>query len=383
MLLMKLFNTATEMNQNALKNAPSHPLKTQETQLPVQWYVDDDIYALEQQHLFSSAANYIGHRLMVPNSGDYQVLPWTGNAKILVHAKNDLHLMSNICRHRQAVMLTDTGNAQNIVCPLHRWTYDLQGTLLGAPHFDENPCLHLRSQALQEWQGLLFDCKHSIADTLANLGCKDAFNFTGFQFESMKVEHYPFNWKTFMEAYLEDYHVGSFHPGLNQFVDCDALSWDFGAHFSAQTVGFKSANGKTGSAIYEKWHQAANQFSSEQPKHGAIWFALYPFVMIEWYPNVLVVSHLIPQGTHQCTNVTEFYYPEEIALFEPDYIKAQQDAYFETALEDKEICQRMHDGRRALYAQGIDERGPYQHPMETGLAHFHAWYRSQMEAHLS
>jgi len=31
-------------------------------------------------------------------------------------------------------MLTGKGNAQNIVCPIHRWTYDLQGELLGAPH---------------------------------------------------------------------------------------------------------------------------------------------------------------------------------------------------------------------------------------------------------
>jgi hypothetical protein len=31
---------------------------------------------------------------------------------------------------------------------------------------------------------------------------------------------------------------------------------------------------------------------------------------------------------------------------------------------------------------GKDERGPYQHPMETGLEHFHQWYRTQMEPHL-
>lgn len=352
------------------------------SQLPVKWYVDDAVYALEAQYLFASSPNYIGHTLMTPNSGDYQVLTWADNAKVLVNQNNQPHLMSNICRHRQAIMLEGKGNTPNIVCPLHRWTYDLQGQLLGAPHFEENPCLHLRRQSLQNWQGLLFDSERNISDELAQLGCKEAFNFSGYQFESMKIEHYNFNWKTFIEAYLEDYHVGPFHPGLNQFVDCDELNWDFGDNFSAQTVGFKQNKGKSGSAIYDTWHKVASEYGGETPKHGAIWFAYYPFVMIEWYPNVLVVSHLIPQGTHQCTNVTEFYYPEDIALFEPDYIKAQQAAYFETAIEDKDICQRMHDGRRALYAQGIDERGPYQHPMETGLAHFHAWYRSQMAAHL-
>jgi dTDP-D-glucose 4,6-dehydratase len=42
----------------------------------------------------------------------------------------------------------------------------------------------------------------------------------------------------------------------------------------------------------------------------------------------------------------------------------------------------MHDGRHALFAQNIDERGPYQHPMETGMEHFHQWYRQQMQQHI-
>jgi phenylpropionate dioxygenase-like ring-hydroxylating dioxygenase large terminal subunit len=98
---------------------------------------------------------------------------------------------------------------------------------------------------------------------------------------------------------------------------------------------------------------------------------------------VLVVSHIIPQGVDACMNVVEFYYPEDIALFESEYVAAQKTAYHETAIEDQDICQRMHDGRRALFAQGLDERGPYQHPMETGLAHFHQWYRAQLAPHIA
>jgi len=104
--------------------------------------------------------------------------------------------------------------------------------------------------------------------------------------------------------------------------------------------------------------------------------------MVEWYPQVLVVSHLIPRGTNACSNVVEFYYPEDIALFEREFMEAGQAAYQETALEDKEICQRMHDGRSALHNQGIDERGPYQHPMESGLEHFHRWMHAQLDSHL-
>ncbi len=359
-------------------------------QLPVNWYLSPEIYALEQKHLFEHAPQYVGHACMIPNTGDYRSLDWQHNAQALVNHQGQAQLVSNICRHRQAVMLNGSGNTNHIVCPLHRWTYDLEGKLLGAPHFEQNPCLHLEQQPLNSWQGLLFKSKPdsqrcyrlNIAEKLKNLGCKQDFDFTGYMFESAIVDHYDFNWKTFIEVYLEDYHVGPFHPGLNQFVNCEQLNWEFGEDYSVQTVGYKPLPEYSLSPTYKTWQDAVTQYQQgTPPKYGAIWFVLYPFLMIEWYPNVLVVSHIVPTGVNTCKNVVEFYYPEDIALFEREYVKAQQAAYFETAVEDKEICQRMQDGRYALYMAGKDERGPYQHPMETGLEHFHRWYRKQMEAH--
>ncbi len=366
-------------------------LPLQHAQLPVDWYASAEVYTLEQTHLFDRFPQYVGHQCMIPQSGDYRTLDWMQHAMTLVNQQGQPRLMSNICRHRQAVMLKGQGQTQHIVCPLHRWTYDLGGKLLGAPHFPQTPCLSLEQYTLTQWQGLLFKTTVSqaktkglqIAEALKQLGCKQSFDFTSYHFESAIVEHYDFNWKTFIEVYLDDYHDGPFHPGLNQFVDCDELNWELGEHYSVQTVGYKPLPDYSLSPVYKQWQQAVTDYQAGTvPTYGAIWFVLYPFLMIEWYPNVLVVSHLLPTGVDTCQNVVEFYYPEDIALFEQAYIKAQQAAYFETAQEDKEICQRMHDGRKALYQLGKDERGPYQHPMETGLEHFHRWYRTQMAAYL-
>ena len=74
----------------------------------------------------------------------------------------------------------------------------------------------------------------------------------------------------------------------------------------------------------------------------------------------------------------EFYYPEEIALFEREFVEAQREAYFETAIEDDEIAERMDAGRLALMQRGVCEVGPYQSPMEDGMQHFHEWYRRMM-----
>ena len=92
----------------------------------------------------------------------------------------------------------------------------------------------------------------------------------------------------------------------------------------------------------------------------------------------MIVSTLIPHGVDRTTNVIEFYYPEEIALFEREFVEAEQAAYLETAAEDDEIAERMDAGRHALYKLGRNEVGPYQSPMEDGMQHFHEFLRREL-----
>src|SRR5258708_36386421 len=100
--------------------------------------------------------------------------------------------------------------------------------------------------------------------------------------------------------------------------------------------------------------------------------------LLEWYPNVLVVSHLITRQARRKSNVVEFYYPDEIALVERELVEAQQAAYLETAIEDNVLCERMDRGRRALYEEGLDDAGPYQSPMEDAEVHFHEWLHKHL-----
>lgn len=44
------------------------------------------------------------------------------------------------------------GHEKVISCPLHKWTWQTDGTMIGAPQFDENPCLHLKSWELSNWR---------------------------------------------------------------------------------------------------------------------------------------------------------------------------------------------------------------------------------------
>ena len=357
---------------------PQH-LKPAHAQLPVSWYFDPEIFALEKKKLFDAAAGYVGHELMVPNAGDYHTLDWLDNAKMLVRNASGVELLSNVCRHRQAIMLEGRGNTQNIVCPLHRWTYDLRGELLGAPHFAETPCRNLGAQALSNWNGLLFAGPRDPRQDLAGVSLAGDFDFSGHVLDRVLVEDYACNWKTFIEVYLEVYHVEPFHPGLSNFADCNNFSVEYGDNWSLQIVAAKAGLTRPGTPVYRRWHEACLKYlDGRQPRRGALWMTYFPGIMLEWYPHVLVVSHLIPRSPTLTTNVVEFYYPEEIALFEREFVEAEQAAYAETAAEDGDLCLRMDRGRRALWVQGLDDAGPSPSPMEDAMLHFHEWVHRQL-----
>ena len=378
------------------------------SQLPVSSYFDPALYQREMQTIFLQGPRYVGHALSVPIVGDYYALPQEQEGRALVRNAGGVELISNVCRHRQALMLkgrdslihpvTENGRqvasgGGNIVCPLHRWTYSgantgvtqtQVGSLIGAPHFDQDPCLNLKNYPLQEWNGLLFEHNgRNVAVDLAGMGPRAALDFDGFVLDKVVMHECNYNWKTFIEVYLEDYHVGPFHPGLGKFVTCDDLSWQFADNYSVQTVGVAAqlarGDSSAGSPVYARWQKALLDYrNGVAPQQGAIWLTYYPHIMVEWYPHVLTVSTLHPMGPNKTMNMVEFYYPEEIAAFEREFVEAQQAAYNETCLEDDEIGERMDAGRAALYARGDDEAGPYQSPMEDGMPHFHNWYRRQM-----
>jgi choline monooxygenase len=354
--------------------------------IPTHTYFDFDIYQIEQERIFKKEPIYVGCDKLTANKGDYFSLKNEEDARILVRSGDGVNLLSNVCRHRQAVMLQGNGNAENIVCPLHRWTYENNGTLLGAPRFDKNPCRNLRSFPLQSWNSLLFEQNvRSISESMTTIdpNVLKKIDLSSYRFDRALHLKCDYNWKTFIEFYLEDYHVDAFHPGLSNFVDCDQLRWNFGEWYSVQTVGIKDTLRFSGQTeTYRAWQTAvADYYGEKLPEFGAIWVYIYPNVMIEWYPMVLVVSTITPDGPQRTLNQVEFYHPEDIMLFDPQFAagaRSGADAYLETAQEDDEIGRRMQLGRKALWKRGASDVGPYQSPLEDGMVHFHTLYRKSL-----
>ncbi len=74
--------------------------------------------------------------------------------------------------------------------------------------------------------------------------------------DHVELHECNYNWKTFIEVYLEDYHVGPFHPGLGNFVTCDDLRWEFGQELLGADRGRGTRLRQARlSTVYKQWHE--------------------------------------------------------------------------------------------------------------------------------
>ncbi len=102
--------------------------------MPKSVYTSPDFAAQELTHIFARDWLCAGRADALPNPGDYLTMKISGEPIIVLRDREgQLRAMSNVCRHRMSTLLEGRGNTRAIVCPYHAWTYNLDGTLRGAP----------------------------------------------------------------------------------------------------------------------------------------------------------------------------------------------------------------------------------------------------------
>jgi phenylpropionate dioxygenase-like ring-hydroxylating dioxygenase large terminal subunit len=73
--------------------------------------------------------------------------------------------------------------------------------------------MNLKRTPLQNWNGLLFEQNgYNVMERMATLSVTKDLDFSGYMLDHVEVHECDYNWKTFIEVYLEDYHVEPFHP---------------------------------------------------------------------------------------------------------------------------------------------------------------------------
>jgi len=102
-------------------------------------FVNDEIYAQEQERVFARSWLFVGHESQIANPGDFFVSRMGEESVILCRDRaGEVHVFLNSCRHRgMKVCRYDDGNTTVFTCPYHGWSFGTDGALVGVPYFRE------------------------------------------------------------------------------------------------------------------------------------------------------------------------------------------------------------------------------------------------------
>ena len=211
-------DAAEELSENV-----SRPFN-QARAMPPSVYTSEDFLALEKSSIFANEWFCVGRADALANSGDYVTLDLANQPIIVLRDKEGvLKAMSNVCRHRMSVLLEGRGNTRSIVCPYHAWTYNLDGSLRGAPAMDQNEGFcksdyRLPDVRCEEWLGWVFVTLNPDVPPVARqlskvedlVGDYDMANYSETFFET---HLWDTNWKVLAENFMESYHLPVCHAG--------------------------------------------------------------------------------------------------------------------------------------------------------------------------
>ena len=104
-----------------------------------------------------------GHVSDLRQAGDFITFNAVGErAIVIVDDGGEIRGFHNVCRHRGATLLNETGQCKHrISCPFHGWSYAFDGSLLSYPLPDTFKNLNkqdygLKPLQVEVWQGLVF-----------------------------------------------------------------------------------------------------------------------------------------------------------------------------------------------------------------------------------
>lgn len=344
--------------------------------IPVKWYVDNQLTTHEIK-ILNLHPFYLGSKFALPHHGDFVVSEPTFKSIVLTNNLSEFKAISNICRHRQSLLLEGHGNKKVITCPVHYWKYSLDGRGLLAYHFDKKyDCPSLPTIPMTEWGPLLFKENPTILNNLNQAQDAQQLKKRSYVFKSIEIIECFYNWKTFIETYLDLYHINVIHPGLRKFACCESATWDIKSDFSSQAINVLLDENNP-SPHYSTYAKLIRNFAGSEKEQKIIWFCLYPNTMIEFYPYNLIITSVIPISAQKSLNIIEFYMDAELQDYKhgDEMHIAFKRAYLETAAEDDHACRLLQKGREALYQNNQEDHGPYHDPLEVGIPSFYAYWQ--------
>ena len=268
---------------------PNAPLEKAST-IPSSWYVNPELANLEQQTVFSKSWQPAARAEQLRESGSYATCTIAGEPVVVVRGTDGiLRAFFNVCRHHAAeVMTAASGQATELCCPYHGWTYSLEGGLKTAPDlggicdFDRNATSLMPIQAI-EWKHWVWVNLTHTAPSFAEIPDLRADHLHWFARRHYRMEC---NWKVFVDNYLDGgYHVPHLHQGLDSVLDYADYQIEPGNRFCLQ-------------------------WSPLRPAGRALYYWFYPNFMVNLYPDAMDTNIVLPLAVDRTEVIFDFYFAD-------------------------------------------------------------------------
>ena len=380
--------------------------------LPQEFYSDPAIFEFDLAAIFGTSWLMAGFEIELPKRNSTLSL-LIGRWPVLITRDRDgeLRAFHNSCRHRGAqISPPGRGTGLRLVCPYHRWTYDLAGNLVHAARmpddFDRSD--HgLRPINLETMAGVIYICFGDTPPDFAPfrtafeplLAPHDLLN-AKVAFESVLVERA--NWKLVMENGRECYHCAMSHLELSKTFPVEASKhFDYGDD-AARAKAFETRLAGAGlgvGPVEGSWWQAArfalnpgNVSMTMDGRHavnklmctagdgdiGSLRWALEPHSFAHATADFTFMFSALPIGPQE-THVISKWLVHKDAVEGEDYdVKALAELLTKTNLQDRELAE---NNQRGIASLGYTP-GPYSPDAEALVLRFVDWYCVKTQDHL-
>lgn len=336
--------------------------------LPAAWYCEPAVFQRERDAIFGREWLLFGHEAEIPGPGDALAQCVAGWPVFVRRGKDGaLRGFHDVCRHRAGPIVgLPGGESVEVVrvprlrCRYHGWLYDERGRLERTPDFGEPEDFDasgfsLEPLRVESWQGLVFVCLDlegpELEPSLGRLPeLIEGLDLQRFVFHSRASHLLRCNWKTYVENYLEGFHIPYVHPVLHREVDMK--SYEVRAERRVVT------------------HHARPRAGVAKPVYDGLWAWLYPNVAINIYGGGLSVERMMPLTTGQTRIEYLFFFAEGADTDAAQAIAA------EVTKEDIVICEAV---QRNLEA-GVYQRGRLSPRHEAGVHDFQRRVRAALGA---
>jgi phenylpropionate dioxygenase-like ring-hydroxylating dioxygenase large terminal subunit len=192
--------------------------------LDARYFTDEDIYQQVKENIYFKTWQFACHASQLQNPGDYFTLAIFDQDIVVLRDKSgQLRALYNVCQHRGHKLVEGSGNKKLLVCPYHRWSYELDGQFRAAPNSSSVPGFNganicVPDLRVEEFLGFVYvnldkECK-TMDETY--LGLKPAILTLCADIEARCFAHEHTadegcNWLTAVENYNECYHCKACH----------------------------------------------------------------------------------------------------------------------------------------------------------------------------